>query len=164
MAKDRLVVRSDAIADIAWFSTAGEPTAPDLPFEAHFEPSGTRAVERLTSDQWEATTLEARNRLTAWLRQHHPGPSRQWNELVVEAKVTIERDVVPHARTLATELGGGDLMVDAVRWDVLHVAMEETYGPYRPPRLFDRLLALYRAGRLPCGWDGDVPAGSLWYH
>ncbi|GEM_PF-3271140 len=56
------------------------------------------------------------------------------------------------------------LLVNASR-----AALEITYRRrfHKAPVFFERLLEVYEAGRLPCGWDGDLdnwPEGKLMVH
>jgi len=52
-------------------------------------------------------------------------------------------------------------LVDVVRWDVLHASMELYYSDAVDVGMFSRLLDLYVADFLPCGWEGEPADGVL---
>jgi hypothetical protein len=52
--------------------------------------------------------------------------------------------------------------VDSVSWDILGAAMEDQYLPEGHSSFFFlELLLIYEAGRVPCGWRGTWPTGTL---
>jgi hypothetical protein len=84
--------------------------------------------------------------------------------------------------TTAVRASIGKRMVDlrlAKAWDqclmakvlvnINRAAMESTYRRKFPkaPAFFEHVLKVYEAGRLPCGWEGDLekwPEGRLLVH
>jgi len=57
-------------------------------------------------------------------------------------------------------------MLQDILTDINRAAIEIAYRERFPksPKFFENLLRLYEAGRLPCGWKGDIrqwPEGNL---
>lgn len=138
---------------IDWFANIGKPATL----------AGVRQVRHgelgssLTSDAWEATTLEARNAITARLARLHPSRYQAWNELAGQAKTALR----PIWQKLPVALADDAALAD-LQW-ILHAYLME--AAYRealvPPLFFDSLIQVYEAGHIPCGWDGEWPCGQL---
>jgi hypothetical protein len=149
---------------IEWFSNVDRDDADverSFPIPARRVSSIAEARESLVSPEWEEVTAAAAGRLTNWLHDHCKAEYQRWNELVRDAKVVLEANVLPSARAFAATSGIGEVLFDCVAWDVLHGIMELTYAQCRPPTFFAHLLSVYEAGHLPCGWEGEWPAGKL---
>ena len=75
----------ERLLGIDWFANIGKPATL----------AGVRQVRHgelgssLTSDAWEATTLEARNAITARLARLHPSRYQAWNEPVSYTHLTL---------------------------------------------------------------------------
>ena len=50
-------------------------------------------------------------------------------------------------------------LVDDASGDLINVARARLTG--EPSPFFEELYEAYRAGGVPCGWDGEYPAGAL---
>jgi hypothetical protein len=55
----------------------------------------------------------------------------------------------------------GQAFVNAVRWDILHLAMEAGFADVYPPGFFASQAYWYACGHFPCGWRGKFPQGKL---
>ena len=148
---------------IDWFGACGQPVSRVQPF--HIMPTGSwpEAIAHCSDQAWEDATLQASNRLSAFLHHHHHRDYQQWNALAAAAKTRI---VAPLAATrwrpFAEANGLDEVLVDCVSWDVLGAAMEHAYRHCDGrPAFFLPLLQVYRAGHFPCGWSGQWPDGQL---
>jgi hypothetical protein len=54
----------------------------------------------------------------------------------------------------------GNLLDDVVG-DLYNSAFNRCVRGRNKSSFFEKLLAVYRAGGWPCGWDGDYPSGRL---
>lgn len=152
------------LEEIRWFSRSGEPFTPELPFATKPVASWQEAMEYCSGPEWEQTTLEARNRLTEFLHQHGKARYQHWNAITQSAK---RQCIEPLTREIwqpfAEENSLGPMFNPSIQWDVLAAIMEHSYRetPDRPA-FFSYLLAIYKAGHFPSGWEsGDYPDGRL---
>lgn len=148
---------------IGWFADCGQAPADDLPLATSPVGSWPEAIERCSDLSWEATTLEASNRLTLFLHTHHRDAYQRWNEIVAAAKQRVVTSITDRVwAPFAERHGFGRVLVDCASWDVLGAVMEHEYRCFPDrPEFFSHLLRVYRAGHFPCGWVGAWPAGHL---
>ena len=155
----------DEIREFAWFAHLGEPVG-QLPFAPEAVPSLDDALESIASAEWENTTLEARNCLTAHLHEVARDQYQLWNDLTREVKdrlVTPLTDEVwmPFVQSRHLPV----LLVHDVQWNVLAALMEDAYRDVsRVEPFFLPLLEVYARGHLPCGWRRQWPVGCLLVH
>ncbi|KAB0546974.1 hypothetical protein F7R01_19035 [Pseudomonas argentinensis] len=138
---------------IDWFANIGKPASL----------AGVRQIDHgelgssLTSDAWEATTLEARNAITARLARLHPSRYQAWNDLAGQAKTALR----PIWQKLPVALADDAALAD-LQWILHAYLMEAAYSrQLAAPLFFASLVRVYEAGHVPCGWDGEWPAGRL---
>jgi hypothetical protein len=151
---------------ISWFSRCG--TAPD---ELQVTPpvawvaSWPLAAEAAVAPESEDADLEAQNQLTLWLTLHHRGEYANWNDRVLRLKAQLMEPLLPRLAAFQATAGLGDWFLHTVRWHILGAALENEYLHLEHPAVyFLELLRVYEAGRLPCGWRGRWPDGSLVVH
>jgi hypothetical protein len=148
---------------VKWFSQCGQPLTLNMPFPVTQVGDWTEAIEQCSDQRWEETTLEARNRLTAFLFTHHRDAYSAWNTITDTVKERVITPLVDRVwQPFAERHRLGKAFVDCVSWDVLAGMMEHEYRCCSGrPMFFLHLLQVYRAGHFPCGWSGEWPAGKL---
>ena len=116
-----------------------------------------------STQAWEDTTLDARNRLTEFLHRHHREVYQRWNAIAVSTKErVVSRLCETSWRPFAESKRFPKRFLDSVSWDVLAAVMEHEYRNCKGrPDFFLQLLRVYRAGHFPCGWSGRWPGGRL---
>jgi hypothetical protein len=118
-------------------------------------------LESIRTVEWENAGIDTANLLRHQIRTHDPVQLNLWNDRVVDIKPQLEevvyRKLTPwmQSRTLPPKV------VNVVRWDLLHLCMYEGHKPYVSVPFYDEMRAWYLAGHLPCGWQGDFPAGQM---
>lgn len=143
----------ERLLGIDWFANIGSPMT--LADARQIERNELHAA--LTSDTWEATTLEARNSITARLARLHHQRYQAWNELAVRAKAMLQ----PVWEKLPIAHDDDALLAD-LQWNLHAYLMEAAYRRQLvQPLFFDSLIQVYEAGHIPCGWDGEWPNGQL---
>ncbi|WP_353613691.1 hypothetical protein [Mangrovibacter phragmitis] len=147
----------DRISNIDWFVNIGKVhNISDVltEIDAH------EAALKLSDPEWEDTTLEASNSISAFLSLKYPKLFEDWNEVAQEAKVFFD---VKIAKSISGIPGFDDeLLIQCVSWDVIHYLIEDYYkDSLRGELFFDKLIYIYESGHLPCGWEGTWPSGSL---
>jgi len=150
----------ERVNSISWFSNCGNKFYIDnFPIKLSFVGSIDEMMKNISSHEWENFTLEARNRLTAFLHKNNcEDYARKWNRIVDTQKnnlVTIENT----AKKFANEKKLEKVFVSDVNWNVLGAAMESYYIKINEniPVFFKYLLEVYERGNIPCGWAGKEP-------
>ncbi len=148
---------------VDWFAACGQSLAIGLPFQVSRVGSWAEAIEHCSDQSWEDVTLEAQNRLTVFLHNHHRNDYQRWNAIVDTAKTRVVTPLMDRVwRPLAERNGFGKALVDCASWDVLGAIMEHEYQRFRKrPEFSLHLLQVYRAGHFPCGWSEEWPDGRL---
>ena len=55
-------------------------------------------------------------------------------------------------------------VIDDVKFNILTLFMIDYYSDYYQSEFFDRMLKIYLAGHLPCGWSGEYPEGKFFVY
>lgn len=142
------------LAQIKWFHHAGQAvTLPDVRQIMTIDDFAAS----IDSQQWEDTTLEARNDITGRLASKFP-QLQSWNTIAHQFKPELDRllENMPPFNS-----GSRSLKAD-LQWNLLSYLMEDHYkDKLKRPLFFERLICIYEAGHIPCGWDGVWPQGQL---
>ena len=142
-----------------WFTHVGEPTTIK---DAVQVKSCKQAEEYFTSEDWQDTTLEAANRLSAACMRLHPKWSaKRWDELVTKIKDFTEPLIEGKITRLMREQDFTQVLEDWVKWDILAYCKEQEFSGELASGFFSRLGDIYIAGHYPCGWIGKYPLGEL---
>lgn len=142
------------LAQIQWFSRAGQPTTlSDVRQVDNLE----AFVASIDGQQWEDTTLEARNDITGRLASKFP-QLQNWNTLARQFKPELDKLIenIPLQHSDSTSLKAD------LQWNLFSYLMEDHYkDKLKKPLFFERLICIYEAGYIPCGWEGEWPQGRL---
>ena len=149
----------EKVNSINWFSNCGnEFSIESFPIKLQFVCSVSEMEQNLEDVNWENATLEARNRLTAFL---HESESRKYNEdwnKVTEIHKSKLKWIENIAKKFAEENGIGKVLIDDILWNVLGASMEEYYFSInqKVPIFFKYLMEVYSQGNIPCGIIGEI--------
>jgi hypothetical protein len=151
------------LQQIQWFSQCGQQDIGDE--SIIYVDSWTKASKHYHSSNWEKTTLNASNELTAYLHKHFLREYSGWNSLVKEAKIIMQEILNEPLENTKNEFQLDQTFIDCVKWDVLGIIMEYTYlNKLRmkyAPFYSAQILNVYSSGHFPCGWEGKWPSGKL---
>lgn len=153
-----------SLHEVAWFSRCGQELPHNLPLGAVRVTTLKKAARQWGSNQWEDTTLEARNLLTDFLSMRASGDYQNWNEITRQAKVEVVQPLAEKYWQPFMQQQGLDVnFLHCVQWDILALCMEHAYRQQHGlPQFFLELLKVYAAGHMPCGWEGGkYPKGRL---
>jgi hypothetical protein len=154
----------ERLSKINWFSRVFEPDNIST-YISHYYTSSWEETKPLFRDiEWEWATNEARNEFSTHVSLTFPDVfNATWNKLVEETKPFFGTYVEPLATEVIDRHQLGKTFLGCVRWDVMHIIMEEAYRDTNAPvRFYSELLKFYEAGHFPCGWtDGRWPKGRL---
>ncbi|MDE1186006.1 MAG: hypothetical protein PW844_05935 [Pantoea sp.] len=145
------------ISNINWFANVGVmQNIPDIIVEN----SLSEAALKLSESQWEDTTLEASNSISAFVSVNFPKLFDDWNIVAQEARLFFDAKIT----SSIPSINGIDnnLLIHCVSWDITHYFIEDYYKEcLRGDLFFNRLVSVYESGHLPCGWNGKWPSGKL---
>lgn len=139
------------------FQQLGKDSVPETKFTQQRLTDAEEANKELQATDWESFTLEARNRLTAYLSKKHPKEDTLWNPLTKAYKLELQ-----YFKPIVEEYMSRHHMVKDFahdfEWNILAMCMENHYQKIAPriPIFFLDFLPLYEAGHIPCGWKGPV--------
>jgi hypothetical protein len=146
-----------SIENVDWLGSATEPS-PDVVVCSDF------------TDAWDVW-----RRADVWAGQTH-SLERRARESIGEKSIDDVFEVVSEyiresvwqgiGRYLEAHVRQGNISDEGLSYDVLEdikrdVSWAAIEALLDEQSFFHRLLAWYRQGRWPCGWNGDFPAGSL---
>lgn len=145
----------DALFSEPWFGHIGEP----LNDNVYVVRSWDEAVEH--AEDPEEIFLDVRNDYNLALRRVAPKRAERWNEVVDLVRQKIEMEI--DARVGQIDIGEGPRkkLRDRIRWSILHACIEVEYADVLPTGFYRALSEWFRKGRVPCGWHGKYPDGSL---
>lgn len=152
-----------SVEAIDWFGACEEPWVGELSIASTAVSTLIDAGAAHDDPAWEALTDAAAGRLGDYVAAHCPDEYLRWNALVRAIKERLTTRLMEDVwQPFADWYGFDRLFVLGVQWNVLHAALEHEYrGCGGRPEFFAHLLAVYRAGHIPCGWDGEWPEGRL---
>lgn len=151
---------------IKWFARCGERLSDEFDFAVQAVPSLAEAMTGIQSDQWEDARTEAQGELTGYLASNHNDLyGGHWNRLAKASRQRIQIEIMPAVSNALVQMAA-EQMSDSVLLDLNRIALHASYRKHcrAVPSFFGRLLSIYAAGRLPCGWDGDFdswPGGKI---
>ncbi len=152
----------DRIRNINWFSNCGNTVSTASDFKITYVKSWREAKTYYSDQNWENTTLDARNELTSFLSQNYQSDYQEWNNYTSKLRTSILPNLITKIDSFKKDYSLGDAFIHSVTWDILNAIMEDVYGEVADrPTFFLKLLEIYEAGNFPCGWIGKWPEGSL---
>lgn len=98
---------------------------------------------------------------TYLLKNHKAEYNKYWNDEVREIK---EQYISKISEKVIFSLKNNDLSVgilDDIKMNLLSIFMLEYYAKYYSSDYYTKMLEIYLAGHLPCGWLGEYPNGKF---
>jgi hypothetical protein len=154
--QQRTAADLEELKRIEWFTSVGHAEGDDIVIAK----SWLDALE-WSEGTWEKVQQEAANRLTESLAAASRDEFQSWNDVVRSVRPIVSELVLAKTRPVVEREGLDSDFVDAVRWDILHLAMEDEYSRFPVPGFFAKLGTWYKKGHWPCGWDGSIDSGRL---
>lgn len=145
-----------------WLKNCGKPPEEITGVRCLFLSSKAQLEKNYKTIKWENICLEACNDVTSYLFLNHMNVYHKvWNNLVGRVKEELLPKVVDtiSERIALWELPG--ITLDYVKFDIVNMAVIASYADYCKSPFYEKMLLIYRAGRLPCGWGGKYPKGTF---
>jgi len=155
-----------ALGSVRWFSALGNQL-PTFDFNVVRFVDLQAAAGGFSSDLWADAKTEAQGDLTGYLAKHHYSAyGGHWNTLAKQSRALVEKAIAANVGEALSQAGLSADMLQPILVDINRAALEVAYRRKFPkaPVFFERLLKVYEAGHLPCGWDGRMnrwPEGNL---
>ncbi len=152
------------LAKYPWFSNCGTSEFLSYGFDFRQLKHSKQVKAAITSVEWEEVTYWARGEFgDAVDRSKYASLfTEYWNPLVRQSKAYITDIVGPYIEKNPALASFEEDALIAVKWDVLHAALEQSYEKVNPPNFFQQRLSVYRSGHFPCGWEnGQWPKGRM---
>ena len=157
-------VTINKMLELPWFSACGQPCRiPDVMAVKN----AREALKGISSARWENTFLDYRGDFTTALCllsiRTQGKQDQQWNPLALAFKEDHLPALEPLWQKALEPLGLWEKeVIDDLRFVILGIAVIDAYKDLlETPEFFRRLLAVYEAGHLPCGWKGKKDKGCL---
>ena len=145
---------------IQWFDKAGQDTyGKDLGLPVKTVGSQEEMLQNLESIAWGNFILYAKNRLSWYIKKFYPEHGKDWNDvarrghgwygqynaLITEAanKKAITQTVLPYCKAIFISYYLEQYYYNNVSKEI--------------PMHFDRIITIFVAGHIPCGWQGIMP-------
>jgi hypothetical protein len=157
------------LEDLDWFACCGSPDLPKLSFSVARVLDPEVAADSMSSAVWADAKTHAQGELTGYLaRRDYQIYGTHWNKLAKETQsldetigASVERSLLVHR----LKVEWAPLILTDIGRAALELAFRKRFR--LTPVFFEQLLDVYLAGRLPCGWQGDIdrwPEGRLMVH
>ncbi len=133
-----------------------------MDFEVEYIKSKKQLKKLIASIKWENVCLEAEGDFTAYLHKNHKEDyNKYWNDMVRKIKSeyinTIAEDIM---NALGDFEGKDDIIID-MKANLVSLFMIHFYSEHYKSDFYDKMLKIYLAGHVPCGWSGKYPEGRF---
>jgi len=151
---------------VPWLQSCGGELSSDLT-DVQRATDESQARMLFSSDDWADARNEAQGDLTGYLSKHHyDAYGGHWNNLVKETTKLLEGEVLDSLRSALQQRGWPNEMIRPIIVDLTRAVLECSYRTKfrKAPAFFGTVLAIYKAGHLPCGWSGNLsqwPEGAI---
>lgn len=146
----------DELRAKTWFSHVGAHEADAIVLD-----SWEAALERCASTDWANTQMRGANLISNQLiGAGATDRYRQWNDIVAALKAETHPLIDEKCADVVLRVGQPSVLLDSVRWSILHMCVEREYVDVVSPGFFSRQSRWYLAGHFPCGWRGPFPEGG----
>ena len=137
----------------------------DLGFDVEYVNSETKAEKMINGLKWENTCLEASGDFTDFLcRNYRELYNKNWNVVVKQVKSEYMSEIKSKVeRNWENEKSRQGILND-VQFNIVTLFMLNFYSECYKSDFFDKMLAIYLSGHLPCGWSGEYPEGKFFVY
>lgn len=145
------------INNCRWLSRCGKKD--DFSFDVKFFDEKD-ALESITSPRWEKIWKEARDDFSAYLRDNCKEVyESEWNKHTKKYRTEF---VNPLCESLKKNYPDNEkyiTFINFVRSNIIFLFMYNLFSDYYSNYFFEKMLEIYLAGHVPCGWEGSYSNG-----
>jgi len=149
----------ETILNCQWLQRCGQ--IDNLGFDVEYLSSKRDAEKNISATKWENICLERKGEFTTYLLKNYKAVCKYWNE---EVRVIKEQYISKISEKVNISLMNNDFSVDIlddIKMNILSIFMLEYYLEYYSSDFYNKMLKIYLAGHLPCGWIGEYPNGKF---
>ena len=150
----------ETILNCQWLQRCGQ--IDNLGFDVEYLSSKRDVEKNINATKWENICLERKGDFTTYLLKNHKAQyNKYWNEEVRRIK---EQYISKISEKVNIALTNSDLSVDIlddIKMNILSIFMLEYYSEYYSSDFYNKMMKIYLAGHLPCGWIGEYPNGKF---
>jgi hypothetical protein len=96
------------------------------------------------------------------LQFYHKEELSVYNDIIDKLNAVVDSEIEPELVKIQQAHGLSKDFIGSVRRDIVGMVIEEHFKKYVPTPFYQKIIDLYEAGHLPCGWDGEKPlVGTL---
>lgn len=148
------------ILDCQWLQRCGKTD--NLGFDVEYLSSKRDAEKNINATKWENMCLERKGDFTTYLLKNHKDEyNKYWNDEVRMIKEQYISRISEKVNIVLTNSGFSVSILDDIKMNILSIFMLEYYSEYYSSDFYNRMLVIYLAGHLPCGWMGEYPNGKF---
>lgn len=147
-----------------WLKNCGQAPEEIEGVQCLFVTDKAQIEKNFKSIKWENICMYACNDVTSHLFLNHPEVYHKvWNSLVDDVEELIFPKTMGTVMKRLEELGQLTVAKGCIEMDIINMALINSYAAagYCKSPFYERMLRIYRAGRLPCGWGGKYPKGTF---
>ena len=144
-----------------WLRNCGKPSEEIEGVRCLFITDKAQIEKNFKSIKWENICLDACGDVTVELCLHHREIYKEWNSLVDKVNELIFPEVMDSIMERIESLGLPSATKGYIEMDIINMAVIASYADYCKSPFYEKMLLIYRAGRLPCGWGGKYPKGTF---
>jgi len=148
------------LGKINWFANTGNFSKEiSLSIPIKYIGSSAELIKNLNSNKWANFILYAKNRLSYYIKLFHPEEAKGWNDVARQAHVwygTID----PLIKSATQEYHLLPEALPFIKAILISYFIEQHYYTNLSqdiPQHFDKIIRIFIAGHIPCGWEGSTP-------
>lgn len=151
---------AEQLLNCKWLQNRGKQE--ELGFEVEYVKSKTQVRKLISSIKWENVCLEAEGDFTAYLHINHKEDyNKYWNDMVRLIKNEYIGKIADNIQMALDDFDGGDDIIIDMKSNLVSLFMMNFYSEYYESDFYDKMLKIYLAGHIPCGWIGKYPEGKF---
>ena len=151
---------AERLLNCKWLQNCGKQE--DFGFEVEYVKSKKQLKKLISSIKWENICLEAEGDFTAYLHINHKEDyNKYWNDMVSMIKSEYINTIAEDIMKVLDDFEGKDDIIIDMKANIVSLFMMHFYSEYYNSDFYDKMLKIYLAGHIPCGWNGEYPEGRF---
>lgn len=150
----------DTILNCQWLYRCGR--VDNFEFDVQYLISKSDVEKNINGIKWENLCIDRRGDFTTYLFKNHKLEyNKNWNDEVREIKEKYIPMISEKVSIALTNNGMVSNILNGINMNLLSIFMLEYFSEYYSCDFYNKMLEIYLAGHLPCGWAGEYPNGKF---
>lgn len=158
--KQSTLLHIEEFDNLDWFHSAGRPIS-------------SSNIKRVTSwkdafilskdETWEFTLTSALDDVFIEIEKSMGSDvaAVMWNKATRNLRKRIKSLLTSLRYPSGVTVPDTNLLTPSIEWNILGDSLSTEFSEHHHNHFFSDICQWYLAGRCPCGWEGDYPAGRL---